>query len=161
MVYEAFLLTAVELCAVAVFALATANRQGAFYLHAKQFLVFFVAAAYFIHFWTDSGHTLAMKTWRVKVVKPGHARLPLRAAALRFVLGWGWFLPALVACYALRLSSPGQAGAALLAGVLAWAMTAFLNRDRQFLHDRLAGTRVILLPTAAKQGASAPAAGRA
>ena len=32
----------------------------------------------------------------------------------------------------------------------AWGTTAFLDKDRQFLHDRLAGTRLILLPKAAR-----------
>jgi uncharacterized RDD family membrane protein YckC len=35
-------------------------------------------------------------------------------------------------------------------GVLAWGLTAFLDRDRQFLHDRLAGTRLVLLPKTAR-----------
>jgi hypothetical protein len=30
--------------------------------------------------------------------------------------------------------------------MLLWALAVFLDRDRQFLHDRLAGTRIIQLP---------------
>jgi uncharacterized RDD family membrane protein YckC len=29
---------------------------------------------------------------------------------------------------------------------MAWGLTALLDKDRQFLHDRLAGTRLIALP---------------
>ena len=36
----------------------------------------------------------------------------------------------------------------LLCGIGLW--WALIDRDRQFLHDRLAGTRIILLPTPPK-----------
>ena len=44
-----------------------------------------------------------------------------------------------------RSCSPGQTGIAIVIGMVAWALTAFLDKDRQFLHDRLAGTRLVLL----------------
>lgn len=158
MVYEALLLTAVELFAVAVFLLVTQNRHTPFYEHALQCTLFLVTAAYFIHFWTDSGHTLAMKTWRIKLVLPGYARVPIRIAAMRFMLSWGWFLPALLACYLLKLSHKGQIGIALGIGVVAWALTAFLDKDRQFLHDKLLGTRLIALPKPARPVKNKPLA---
>jgi uncharacterized RDD family membrane protein YckC len=34
--------------------------------------------------------------------------------------------------------------------VVAWALTAFFDKDRQFLHDKLAGTRLVSLPKAVK-----------
>ena len=151
MVYEALLLLAVEMFAVGVYLLATQNRQGPVYQHGLKFFLFLVTAAYFIHFWTDSGHTLAMKTWRIKLVKVGYARVPFRDAALRYLLAWGWFLPALVACYAFKLTAKGEVGAAIAIGMLAWGLTAFLDKDRQFLHDKLAGTRLILLPKPARR----------
>ena len=42
--------------------------------------------------------------------------------------------------------------------VLAWGLTALFDRDRQFLHDRLAGTRLVQLPKPVKAGAPAEAA---
>ncbi|MET3129943.1 putative RDD family membrane protein YckC [Oxalobacteraceae bacterium GrIS 1.11] len=144
-IYETFLLTAVELLVVAVFMLATGKRDTPAYQHGLQFTLFLVTAAYFIHFWTDSGHTLAMKTWRIKLVKPGCARLPIKVAASRFLLAWGWFLPALLVCYTFKLGK-AETGIAIVLGLVAWACTAFLDKDRQFLHDKLAGTRLISLP---------------
>jgi hypothetical protein len=41
--------------------------------------------------------------------------------------------------------------------VVAWGLTAFLDRDRQFLHDRLAGTRLVLLPKTVRTPAPAAA----
>ncbi|WP_020652980.1 RDD family protein [Massilia niastensis] len=148
MVYEAFLLTAAEMLAVLAYLLLTGNRQEPVYQHGLKAFLFLVTAAYFIHFWTDSGHTLAMKTWRMKLIQPGHARLPFRTAAIRYLLAWGWFAPALLVCAVFGLHAKGEIAIALAIGVVAWALTAFLDKDRQFLHDRLAGTRLVLLPKA-------------
>ncbi|MDB5918684.1 MAG: hypothetical protein JWR40_2918 [Massilia sp.] len=146
MVYEALLLTAVEALAMFVYLFATQNQHTPAIDHGRNAVFFLAAAAYFIHAWTGSGHTLAMKTWRLKLVKLGYARVPFRAAAIRYLMAWGWFLPAIVVCYVFGLKSWGQVGAALVAGIVAWAMTALFDKDGQFLHDRVAGTRMILLP---------------
>lgn len=146
MVYEIFLLLAVEMLAVTLYLLVTGNRQGPMYQHGLKFFLFLVTAAYFVHFWTDSGHTLAMKTWRIKLVKPGHARLPYRVAVARYLLAWGWFLPALIVCAVFGIKGKAEVAATIAAGVAAWGLTAFLDKDRQFLHDKLAGTRLIMLP---------------
>lgn len=83
--------------------------------------VFLVLLAYFVWFWRKSGQTLAMQTWKIKVVcTDGTTPVSLRQALLRYVLSW----PSLLLC-----------GAGIL-----WAL---LDRDRQFLHDRLAGTRIV------------------
>jgi uncharacterized RDD family membrane protein YckC len=156
MVYEAFLLLAVEMLAVALYLLVTGNRHGAVYQHGLKFFLFVVTAAYFVHFWTDSGHTLAMKTWRIRLVMDGYQRVPLKIAALRYLLAWGWFLPALVVCAALGLSGKAEVSAALGLGIVAWALTAFLDKDRQFLHDKLAGTRLVSLPKRAGKAAAQP-----
>jgi uncharacterized RDD family membrane protein YckC len=157
MVYECFLLLAVEMLAVALFLLLTGNRHGTAYQHGLKFFLFLVTAAYFVHFWTDSGHTLAMKTWRIKLVMPGHQRVPYRIAAIRYLLAWGWFLPALVVCAAFGWTGKAEVSAAVAIGVVAWGLTAFLDKDRQFLHDKLAGTRLISLPKQAKKTAAATA----
>lgn len=157
MLYEAFLLTAVEMLVTLVYLVATRNRHSPAYDDAQHCIQFLVTAAYFIHAWVDSGHTLAMKTWRIKLVLPGHARVPPRVAAKRFLLAWGWFLPALAACWLLNVKSWGGVALALAVGIAAWAMTALFDSNRQFLHDRLAGTRLIQLPSRALRRAK-PAA---
>jgi uncharacterized RDD family membrane protein YckC len=157
MVYETFLLLAVEMLAVALYLLVTRNNHAPVFQHGLKVYLFLVTGAYFIHSWTDSGHTLAMKTWRLRLVADGHPRVPLRTAALRYLLAWGWFLPALVACTALGLKDKGQVAAAIAVGVLGWGLTAFLDRDRRFLHDRLAGTRIVALPKKRTAPTAAPA----
>jgi uncharacterized RDD family membrane protein YckC len=158
MVYEAFLLTAVEALAIFIYLFITRNQHSPTIDHGRNAVFFLVAAAYFIHAWTGSGHTLAMKTWRIKVVKLGYKTVPLRAAAIRYLMAWGWFLPAIVVCYAFGWKSAGQVATALAVGVAAWAATALFDKDRQFLHDRVAGTRMISLPKPEKKVKVAKAA---
>lgn len=85
--------------------------------------VFIVVAAYFLWQWRHGGQTLAMKTWRLRLVSLDGAPPSLRQLFLRQILSWPSVL---------------FYGAGLL-----WA---FFDRDRQFLHDRLAGTRIIFVP---------------
>jgi uncharacterized RDD family membrane protein YckC len=151
MVYEMFLLLAVEMFAVLVYLLLTGNRQEPVYQHGLKAYLFLVTAAYFVYFWTDSGHTLAMKTWRIKLVKVGYRKVPFMTAAIRYLLAWGWFLPALALCGAFGINGKAEIAGALAVGVVAWGLTAFLDKDRQFLHDRLAGTRLIALPKPVKK----------
>jgi uncharacterized RDD family membrane protein YckC len=151
MVYEAFLITAVEALAILVYLFATRNQHTPTIDHGRNFVFFLVAAAYFIHAWAGSGHTLAMKTWRIKVVKLGYKTVPFRAAAIRYLMAWGWFLPAIVACYVFGWTSVREVSTALAVGIAAWATTALFDKDKQFLHDRIAGTRMISLPKPEKK----------
>jgi uncharacterized RDD family membrane protein YckC len=84
--------------------------------------VFLVLLAYFGWHWRRNGQTLAMQTWKIKLVSAGGQPLTNHQILLRYVLAWP------------SLSIFGI-------GIL-WAL---IDPDRQFLHDRLAGTRLISL----------------
>lgn len=93
-----------------------------------------VAAVYFIGFWRRGGQTLAMKTWRIRLVDARGCALSVRQAWLRFVY----------ACL----------GSLCLGAGFLWAL---VDPERQFLHDRLAGTRLVAstpldVPQAADRG---------
>ena len=79
-----------------------------------------VSAVYFVFSWTHTGQTLPMKTWRIRVLLQDGRTVDRRHAIGRF-LG--------------ALLSLGLCGSGWL-----WA---FFDADRQFLHDRLAGTRLV------------------
>ena len=145
MLYEAFLLFAVVFLAGLIFDIVTQSRDPLSLRHVRQFLLFLVMAAYFIHAWSREGQTLAMKTWRIKLVKPGAARVSPRIAAARYLLAWMWFLPALLVNYGLNLKTWPELSV-MAGGVALWAATALFDKDRQFLHDKLLGTRLIELP---------------
>jgi uncharacterized RDD family membrane protein YckC len=84
---------------------------------------FLVLLIYFVWFWLHGGQTLAMKTWRIRLVSVDGRPIRPAQALLRYLLCW-----------------PGILLILLGIGIL-WAV---FDRDGQFLHDRLSGTRLIL-----------------
>ncbi|TFW15780.1 RDD family protein [Duganella callida] len=156
MVYETLLGFAVLFLPFLVFEVATGARHTPVIEHMRQALAFLVLGFYFIHQWRRDGQTLAMKTWRMKLVGVDGGGISTRAATLRYLLSWLWILPALIVALALDLHR-WQALGAILAGILLWSLTAFLDKDRQFLHDKLAGTRLVQLPPLPKKKKAAAA----
>lgn len=144
MLYEAMLLFGVLFISGWLFDTLTQSRHALMLRHGRQFLLFLVLGAYFAFFWHRSGQTLAMKTWHIKLVSRGRTQVPWGRALLRYLLAWMWFLPALSLDYALGLKGWASVGV-LVAGMILWALTIKLNKDGQFLHDRLAGTRLIVV----------------
>ena len=121
MAYEALLLAAV----LAVLFIMPHVLIGAFTSHVAsapllRAHLLLLLLLYFAWFWCNGGQTLAMKTWHIRLsTRTGQTVRPPQAV-LRFVLCW---------------PSIGVFGIGIL-----WAL---IDRDRQFLHDRLAGTRLI------------------
>jgi len=147
MLYEALLLAAVAFFAGVLFLFVSGGRDAAGGLRvAQQAYLLAVFAAYFLWCWLRGGQTLAMKAWRIRVVAPGHARLPPRLALLRFTYATvfvGAFLVALAAAFKHRNPWIAFGTLAFTGAGIGWAL---FDRDRQFLHDRLAGTRLVLVP---------------
>ena len=120
LVYEALLAFATTFFAgMAFYGAAQGRLTGEARLLFQAYL-FLVLGIYFIACWSRGGRTLAMQTWRMRVVQRDGAPVGVGRAALRYALAW------------ISLLSLG-------AGFL-WA---WVDRDRQFLHDRLAGTRIV------------------
>ena len=117
MLYEALVLFGVMFVSVLVFMLLRdPGAQGA-----KPFFqayIFLVLLGYFTWFWTHGGQTVAMRAWRFRVERVDGTPIRFPQACLRFVLGW------------LSVVS------------VLWAL---FDRDKQFLHDRLAGTRLVMV----------------
>lgn len=118
-VYESLLVAALVFIATFPWLAFVGDSSAGLRRHLLQLYVLAVVGAYFIWFWTRRGQTLAMKTWRIRLVADDGGRVELPRAALRFAF-------ALI-------------GAAALGAGFFWA---FLDRDGQFLHDRLARTRL-------------------
>ncbi len=147
MLYEGLLLFAVAFLATWLFQFAagTAQLEG-WRRHLLQLFLLAVFAAYFLWCWLRGGQTLAMKAWRIRLIAPGEPRVPPARALLRFALAAlliGSFLAALGAAFLHRDPWLGFATFALTGVSVGWAL---VDRDRQFLHDRLAGTRLVLVP---------------
>jgi uncharacterized RDD family membrane protein YckC len=121
LLYEALLAFATAFFAgMAFYGAAQGRLSGEMRLLFQTYL-FLVLGIYFIACWTRGGRTLAMQTWRMRLVQRDGAPVGVGRAALRYALAW------------VSLVSLG-------AGFL-WAC---FDRDRQFLHDRLAGTRIVI-----------------
>ena len=121
MVYEALVVLAVALLAGLAFYRAVNGPVSGSMRHLFQLYLFLVLGAYFVACWSRGGRTLPMQTWKMRVVRSDGMSIGIVQAMLRYVLAW------------FSLLSIG-------AGFL-WA---FFDRERQFLHDRLAGTRIVV-----------------
>jgi uncharacterized RDD family membrane protein YckC len=106
------------LAAYLFLAVAQDARTGLAHTMFQAWLVL-VCGSYFVYCWVKGGRTLPMKTWHLRLAHADGSPLSWQRAWLRYALA----LPGL-----------------FLIGAGFW--WAFIDRDRQFLHDRLAGTRV-------------------
>lgn len=122
-IYELLILTALVFIATLPFSYLFGDATSGWKRNLLQGWVVLVTASYFVWFWTRGGQTLPMKTWRFRVVRSDGAPLSPARALHRYVLAVLGFL-------------------ALGLGFL-WAL---VDRDRQFLHDRLAGTALVDAP---------------
>jgi uncharacterized RDD family membrane protein YckC len=147
MAYEAVLLFGILFAAGLIFDVTTQSRHALVLRHARQLWLFFVLGVYFVYCWTHGGQTLPMKTWRIKLVAAENDQLTFFRAIARYLLAWIWFLPAMAIDYAFGLKAWVSIGIVVL-GMILWATTARFSKSRQFLHDRLAGTRLIAVPKA-------------
>lgn len=111
--------------------------------------LFVVLGIYFVWFWAR-GQTLAMKTWHIRLVDRHGHRVGQGRALVRYCLTWLWFLPPLALSVALRASA-GQTGVLVVGWVAFWALASRLQPQRQFLHDALAGTRLVTWRATAAQ----------
>jgi uncharacterized RDD family membrane protein YckC len=139
--YEGILLFGVLFIASYLFSSLSQTRHALDNRAPQMAFLFLVLGIYFVWFWAR-GQTLAMKTWHIRVVNRQGARISQKQALLRYVLSWMWFVPPLALVWVLGLDAR-FALLALVLWVTAWAMLARLHRDRQFLHDALAGTRLV------------------
>ncbi len=145
MLYEGVLLFGVVAIAALLFGTIFQQRNALYLRHALQYWLFFVVGVYFVWFWTHSGQTLPMKTWRMRLVTlEGHA-VPFKRAVVRYLLAWLWCLPGFALAWALDAKA-WTSVSIVLANVAAWALSARMHPSRQFLHDRMVGTKVIQLP---------------
>jgi uncharacterized RDD family membrane protein YckC len=142
MIYEGVLLFGVLAIAGLLFSTIFQQRHALYLRHALQYWLFFVVGVYFIWFWTHSGQTLPMKTWRMRVVTMAGATVPFKRALARYLLAWLWFLPGLAIAWALDAKG-WSAVCIVLANIAAWALAARMHPSRQFLHDRIAGTQIV------------------
>jgi len=121
-IYESLLMVALALVLTAIYYMLFGDASQGWKRLGLQLLVWGSMGAYFVRCWTVSGQTLASQTWKLKVVNQQGQLLVWQQAVMRYVVGSILLLPA---------------------GLTLW--WAILDREQQFLHDRLLGSRVVRL----------------
>lgn len=151
--YEAVIAVAIAFFATSLFQFASGGGAASGGLRvALQAYLLAVLAAYFMWCWLRGGQTLAMKAWRIRLVAPGHERVPPAVALRRLVLAGlfvGAFIGGVVAAFLQHSILLSFLTLALSGAGIGWA---FFDREGQFLHDRLAGTRLERVPAGSKTG---------
>jgi uncharacterized RDD family membrane protein YckC len=118
--YDLLLVVALVLIATFPFLAFLGDSTQGWRRHLLQLYVLAVTCAYFVWFWTRGGQTLPMKTWHIRLVREDGGVVNTGRSIHRFAL-------AVIGTLALGFT-------------FLWAL---LDRDRQFLHDRLAGTALV------------------
>jgi uncharacterized RDD family membrane protein YckC len=106
-----------------------------------QFYLFASIGAYFIFFWINGRRTLAFKTWQLQLRQAGDFNAPvlLKNAVIRYLAAW--IGPA--AAVIIFSVFGAKAGAWWLLALFFNFFWAIGDPAKQFLHDRIAGTRVV------------------
>lgn len=138
--YEGLLLFGVVFIAGYLFGTLSQTRHALDNRHPLQAFLFVVFAIYFTWFWSK-GQTLAMKTWRIRVLDGQGRPLTQTRALLRYLFSWVWFVPPLVAGQMLNWSATQSMVTAVL-WIFVWALLSRLHPQRQYWHDAWAGTQL-------------------
>jgi len=120
MIYEFLLLIAVLFIAGFLFHLVYHDTDSPYFRSVFQLYLLSVAGIYLIWFWTHGGQTLAMQTWRIRVISTNGERISIWQSIAR---------------YFFAVTSISFFGCGII-----WAL---FDREGQFLYDRLAGTKII------------------
>ena len=120
LVYELLILAAVLFAGTLPAVMLTRGWEATMGRIALQIWLLALCACFYVWQWRGTGQTLPMKTWKLKLVNVDGKPLSTRRALARF---------------GAALASLATLGAGFL-----WALA---DRDKQFLHDRLAGTRIV------------------
>lgn len=122
LLYESLILLAVIFIASFIFHLIFRDPAAVYFKPLYQFYLLVVMGYYFIWFWTHGGRTLAMQTWKMRIETINGEALDQRKAMIRYLLA--------------------VTGIIFFGIGILWAL---IDRHHQYLHDRLAGTRIVLV----------------
>jgi len=115
--------------------------------------LYLVLAFYFMWYWTKTGQTLAMQTWRIQLVSEDGSIMKRSQALMRFAIGSLWLIPAALLLFVIIKMNPsismgGSVSIIFFSITLfLWPLSAVLDRkNRQSIPDRWSRTRLVQLP---------------
>lgn len=109
-------------------------------------VIFVIFGVYCGWFWAK-GQTLAMQTWHIRIVDVEGKPLTQTRALGRYCLSYLWVLPPLIVLAPFQVTM-GQNLFAVAGWVLIWALLSRLHPQKQFWHDALAGTQLVVTSNA-------------
>jgi uncharacterized RDD family membrane protein YckC len=117
--------------------------------------VYVLFGIYFTWYWTRTGQTLAMQTWKVKMVGENNQLLNRGQAMIRYAISSLWLIPTIIIYILFKyvfLSPLGHWPTIELLFcmiLLFWPLTCLFDRQNpqgaQSIADRLAKTKLILV----------------
>lgn len=144
MMYEGVLLFGVIFLADYLFDTLTQSRNALMLRHTRQAMLFIAIGIYFIISWRRHGQTLPMKTWNIKVVAASGNAASLGRLTLRYLLAWPLPLLGMLAVHGMsKYTGFASTNILFIFAPFTIFIWTWLDPDKQFLHDRLAGTRLI------------------
>jgi uncharacterized RDD family membrane protein YckC len=115
--------------------------------------LYLVLAFYFMWYWTKTGQTLAMQTWRIQLVSEDGSIMKRSQALMRFAIGSLWLIPAALLLFINIKMNPSVSMGASVSIIFfsitlfLWPLSAVLDRKNcQSIPDRWSGTRLVQLP---------------
>lgn len=120
LVYEGLILAALLFVATALFTWVFGDSREQPLHFLLQVFLLVTAGCYFVASWTHGRRTLPMRTWRMHLEDDAGKPPNLRRAAVRY--------------------GAAALGISLVGIGIVWAL---FDPDRQFLHDRIARTRLV------------------
>ena len=121
LLYESLILAALLLAGALPVVVLTRTWDHAVARPVLQLWLLMLCGLYCVWHWVSTGQTLPMKTWRLQLVASDGSPVTTARATARYILA--------------------IAGTFVLGSGFLWAL---IDRDGHFLHDRLAGTRIIM-----------------
>lgn len=144
MMYEAVLLFGLTFGILLIFDVLTQSQHALHLRFARQAILFMAIGLYFLLCWRRTGQTLPMQTLHLRLQTITGQRLSWWRALYRYLLAC--LLPLIFSFGVYGLSHLTQYHSTTLLIVfapLSLFIWTWFDKDRLFLHDRLAGTRII------------------
>lgn len=143
MMYEGVLLFGIVFAAGYIFDTLTESHDALMFRHLRQVLLFVAIGIYFLVCWRG-GQTLPMKTWDIRLVDRDGRTPRMGRLILRYLLIWPIpLLAALLVQGASRITGYASTDLLIVFAPFTLFIYSWFDREGQFLHDRLLGTRLV------------------
>lgn len=143
MMYEGVLLFGIVFAVGYLFDVLTESHDALMFRHVRQLLLFLAIGVYFLVCWR-AGQTLPMKTWNIRLAAREGGRPSTGRLLLRYLLMWPLpLLAALLVKGASMMTGYTSTDLLIVFAPFSIFIWSWFDRDGQFLHDRLVGTRLV------------------